>query len=727
MSFRVVRQRDTMQCGIACLQMICLYYNYKISYDNISQHCSVSRNGLFLGDLCNTALSLGFDASCRLINFSDLDNDCLPCIIHWQDNHFVVLYKIKNNRYYIADPSKGKYIFQADEFKENWAKDNSHTNGVVLLLFPTKNLYSNNYNAKNVVPPSSLRFLISVFAQYKRYFLIVVLGLTISCIIQLLLPFFSQAIVDIGISERDLSIIWLIMIGEMILVIGNVAIEFTRKWLLLHISMRINISMLREFFIKLFKLPMLFFESRLLGDILQRMADHSRIEEFLTIKFLSASFSVFSFIVFGTVLFIYNKAVFFVYILGSIIYGVWVSCFLRERRFIDYELFDRQATNKDITYALISNMQEIKLQGCENRRRYEWEKHQVGIFNTQMKSLKLNQWQESGSVLINQTKNLLTTIIAATSVIDGELTLGMMLSIQFIVGQLETPIEQFLMFINSFQDVKISLERIGEVHCRTNEETELQDNISKTDLALGISFEHVSYRYNLQSKIYAVKDVSFNIPYKKTTAIVGASGSGKSTILKLILGFYALTEGSISIGNKQINKISKKSLRKLCGVVMQNGAVFSESIARNIAIEDGEINYTQLKKASETAQLDGFINSLPLKYETLIGSQGIGLSQGQKQRILIARAIYKCPEIIILDEATNSLDATNERKISDALFSLYKDKTVIIVAHRLSTVKNADQIIVLDHGMVSEIGNHNSLLQNKGVYYNLVINQLNIE
>ena len=726
MPFQVIRQRDMMQCGPACLRMICLHYKRRISFEELAEFGDFSHCGMSLGDIQRAASGIGFDACCSLVDLSEMDNSCLPCILHWEDNHYVVLYKIRNRKYYIADPARGRYELGRDAFLKGWRKSFDREEGVALFLVPNEKFTAGEQSSGTDRRGVSLRALVSLFARYKRYFIILLWGLVLSCVIQLLLPFFSQAIVDIGIQERNLSIIWLIMIGEIALVLGNVAIEFTRKWLLLHIGMRINLSMLRDFFLKLFRLPMSFFESRLRGDILQRMADHSRVEEFLTIKFLSASFSVFSFLVFGAVLFIYDRTVFIVYLSGSILYALWVSCFLKKRRFVDYELFDNQANTKEVTYALVSNMQEIKLQGCENRRRSEWEHYQVDLYKTQMKSLKLTQWQESGSVLINQTKNLLTTVIAAASVIDGQITLGMMLSIQFIVGQLESPVEQLLQFINSIQDVKLSLERINEVHRKKDEEKTGQATLTQEDLVAGITLDHVSFKYNALSDVYALRDIYCHIPHRKTTAIVGSSGSGKSTLLKLILGFYDATEGIVSVGGKDVSTLRKKPLRELCGVVMQNGVIFSESIARNIAIEDGEIDYPRLEKAAAIAQLKDYIESLPLKYETVIGAQGMGLSQGQKQRILIARAIYKRPEVIILDEATNSLDATNESKISAALQEVCQNKTVIVVAHRLSTVKDADQIIVLDKGRIVEEGNHESLLQRKGAYYELVMNQLNL-
>lgn len=551
------------------------------------------------------------------------------------------------------------------------------------------------------------------------------IGLIISCILQLILPFLTQLIVDIGIKYKDLGFIGIVLLGELIIVIGRTATDFIRRWLLLHISMRINISIVSDFFIKLLKLPMSFFDTKLMGDLLQRINDHSRVQNFLTGQVLNIVFTIVSFIVFGIVLLIYNRLVFGIFVFGSICYGLWISLFLRKRKVIDYEMFEQQAINQNKTYQLITSMQEIKLQGCEKRRRWEWEDTQADLFKVQMKSLKLQQTQEAGSIFINEVKNILITVFAATAVINGQITLGAMLAIQYIVGQLNSPIEQFMSFIYSLQDVKISLERINEIHEGKNEES--TENQAKVfDAEKSIKIENIDFKYDPHALKKTLDGVSFNIPEGKVTAIVGASGSGKTTLIKLMLGYYPVMAGSISIAGRNINEYNLKWWRCHCGVVMQDGVIFSESIARNIAVDDGEVDVIRLEKAASIANIHDYVMGLPLKYNTIIGRDGIGLSQGQKQRILIARAVYKNPDFIFLDEATNALDAKNERAIVENLDEFYKGRTVVIVAHRLSTVKNADQIIVVDGGKIVETGNHTSLIEKRGVYFNLVKNQLEL-
>lgn len=539
------------------------------------------------------------------------------------------------------------------------------------------------------------------------------------------MPFLTQAIVDIGIKHNDIRFIWLVLLGELMIVTGRTATDFIRRWLLLHISMRINISLVSDFFIKLLKLPMAFFETKLMGDLLQRIEDHSRVQNFLTGQILNVVFTFLSFIIFGVVLFIYNKIIFGVFIVGSIIYGLWISSFLQRRKVLDYEIFEQQAMNQNKTYQFITAMQEIKLQDCEQRRRWEWEDTQADLFGVQMKSLKLQQTQEAGSIFINEVKNILITVLAATAVINGQITLGTMLAIQYIVGQLNSPIEQFMSFIYSLQDVKISLERINEIHEGKNEES--MENQAKTFTSeKSINIESIDFKYDPHALKKTLDGVSFNIPEGKVTAIVGASGSGKTTLIKLILGYYPVMSGSITISGRNINEYNLKWWRRHCGVVMQDGVIFSESIARNIAVDDGDVDVMRLERAARIANIHDYVMGLPLKYNTIIGRDGIGLSQGQKQRILIARAVYKSPDFIFLDEATNSLDAKNERAIVENLDEFYKGRTVVVVAHRLSTVKNADQIIVVDGGKIVEIGNHVSLIKKRGAYFNLVKNQLEL-
>ena len=581
--------------------------------------------------------------------------------------------------------------------------------------------------SQELVEKRSFSFLFCYITKYRKYFIQIILGLLLGCVLQLVMPFLTQSIVDIGITHKNINFVWLVLIGELMIVTAKTITDFIRRWLLLHISMRINISLVSDFFIKLLKLPMSFFDTKLMGDLMQRMNDHERIQSFLTSHILSTIFSILSFVVLGIVLLIYNKLIFAIFLIGSLAYGIWITIFLNKRKTLDYEIFELQAANQNKTYQFITTIQEIKLQDCEQRRRWEWEDIQVDLFKAQMKSLKLQQSQETGSIFINELKNILVTVMAATAVIEGEITLGTMLAIQYIVGQLNSPLDQLMSFIYSLQDVKISLERINEIHGNMNEEC-ISNNMSSFGDSedLSINLKRIDFKYNPHNDDYTLHNISFDIPKGKVTAIVGASGSGKTTLIKLMLGYYPVLSGDILIAGGNIDNYNLKWWRRQCGVVMQDGVIFSESIARNIAVDDGEIDKERLVKAAEIANIHEYIMGLPLKYNTKIGRDGVGLSQGQKQRILIARAVYKNPQFIFLDEATNALDAKNERAIVENLNEFYKGRTVVVVAHRLSTVKNADQIVVLDAGKVVEVGDHSTLIAKQGTYYNLVKNQLEL-
>lgn len=725
--FKLIRQHDAMQCGVASLAMICNHYGWNPSIDELSNICFASKDGVSLKGLCDAANFIGLDSLPCKATITDISNIESPCILHWNQNHFVVLYKVSSNGnyFFIADPIKGKYKLSLSEFKKHWVatKNNNEQIGIALFLKPTENF---RYSKKIIINrPKSYHFLFNYLKQYRKYFTQIILGLSLGCILQLIMPFLTQSIVDIGIHHKDISFIWLVLLGELMIVIGKTFTDFIRRWLLLHISIRINISLVSDFFVKLLKLPMSFFDTKLMGDLLQRIGDHSRVQNFLTGQIMNVVFTFLSFIIFGIVLFIYDKLIFGFFLLGSVIYGCWISIFLQRRKVLDYELFEQQAINQNKTYQFITSMQEIKLQDCERRRRWEWEDTQADLFAVQMKSLKLQQTQEAGSIFINEVKNILITVFAATAVINGQITLGAMLAIQYIVGQLNAPIEQLMAFIYSLQDVKISLERINEIHERKNEASE-ETQATSFILGKSISIDNIDFKYDPHTLKKTLEDVSFNIPEGKVTAIVGASGSGKTTLIKLMLGYYPVMSGTIAIAGRNINEYNLKWWRRHCGVVMQEGVIFSESIARNIAVDDGDIDIERLEKAARIANIHNYIMGLPLKYNTLIGRDGVGLSQGQKQRILIARAVYKNPDFIFLDEATNALDAKNERAIVENLYEFYKGRTVVVVAHRLSTVKNADQIIVLDGGKVVETGNHSSLIEKKGAYYNLVKNQLEL-
>ena len=716
---------------MACLQIICKYYRKRVSSAFLSKVVSVSKNGASLLAIYDVANKIGFHTIGGRVGIKTLSSSLLPCILHWNQNHFVVLYKVwKGKKFYVADPGKGLVKYNLEEFKSHWisTRSNGEEKGIAMFLEPTPAFYSHKEDSESEKDknPRSFRFLFGYVKKYRRYFGQVVLGMIVGSLLQLVLPFLTQSIVDVGIKNQDIGFIWLILLGQLMLTFSRTAIDFIRRWLLLHISMRINISLVSDFFIKLLKLPMSFFDTKLMGDLMQRMNDHSRVNNFLTNQALSVTFTMLTFVVFTVVLFLYNRLIFVIFLIGSILYGAWMILFLRRRKVLDYELFEQQAINNNKTYEFITSMQEIKLQDCEQRRRWEWEDTQADLFGVQMKSLKLQQTQEAGSILINEVKNIVITVVAAAAVIHGQLTLGMMLAVQYIIGQLNSPVEQLMSFFYSLQDVKISLERINEIHRVDDENGKTGLKTSFADNSKGIDIESIMFKYDPHALSKTLDDVTIHIPKGKVTAIVGASGSGKTTLVKLMLGYYPVLEGQINIGGTDINTLNKKWWRRQCGVVMQDGVIFSESIARNIAVDDGDIDKDRLLKAAQIACIHEYIMSLPLKYNTKIGRDGIGLSQGQKQRILIARAVYKNPDYIFLDEATNSLDANNERAIVENLDKFYRGKTVVIVAHRLSTVKNADQIVVIDHGKVVETGNHETLTAKHGAYYNLVKNQLEL-
>ena len=724
-------QCDSMECGMACLQIICKYYRKRVSSAFLSKVVSVSKNGASLLAIYDVANKIGFHTIGGRVGIKTLSSSLLPCILHWNQNHFVVLYKVwKGKKFYVADPGKGLVKYNLEEFKSHWisTRSNGEEKGIAMFLEPTPAFYSHKEDSESEKDknPRSFRFLFGYVKKYRRYFGQVVLGMIVGSLLQLVLPFLTQSIVDVGIKNQDIGFIWLILLGQLMLTFSRTAIDFIRRWLLLHISMRINISLVSDFFIKLLKLPMSFFDTKLMGDLMQRMNDHSRVNNFLTNQALSVTFAMLTFVVFTVVLFLYNRLIFVIFLIGSILYGAWMILFLGRRKVLDYELFEQQAINNNKTYEFITSMQEIKLQDCEQRRRWEWEDTQADLFGVQMKSLKLQQTQEAGSILINEVKNIVITVVAAAAVIHGQLTLGMMLAVQYIIGQLNSPVEQLMSFFYSLQDVKISLERINEIHRVDDENGKTGLKTSFADNSKGIDIESIMFKYDPHAPSKTLDDVTIHIPKGKVTAIVGASGSGKTTLVKLMLGYYPVLEGQINIGGTDINTLNKKWWRRQCGVVMQDGVIFSESIARNIAVDDGDIDKDRLLKAAQIACIHEYIMSLPLKYNTKIGRDGIGLSQGQKQRILIARAVYKNPDYIFLDEATNSLDANNERAIVENLDKFYRGKTVVIVAHRLSTVKNADQIEVIDHGKVVETGNHETLTAKHGAYYNLVKNQLEL-
>ena len=714
---------------MTCLSMICKHYGAEYSSEYLSRLCFATNEGVSLLGMSDAAERLGLHTMCGRLGLEQLRNMPLPCILHWNQNHFVVLYRISKNgkKFYIADPGKGLLTRSVKEMEEHWVSTRSEggDKGVAMLIETTPAFYDRMKNSGGCGENRSFRFLFGYLKKYRKYFGQIAVGLALGCLLQLVLPFLTQAIVDVGIKNRDIGFVWLVLLGQLMLTVSRTALDFIRRWLLLHISMRVNISLVSDFFIKLLKLPMSFFDTKLMGDLMQRMNDHARVNSFLTGQTLGVAFSMLSLIVFGVVLLMYNTMIFVIFMAGSAVYALWVTAFLRRRKVLDYELFEQQAVNNNKTYEFITSMQEIKLQDCRRRRRWEWEDTQADLFGVQMKSLKLQQTQEAGSIFINELKNIVITVMSATAVIHGDLTLGMMLAVQYIIGQLNGPVDQLMNFFYSLQDVKISLERINEIHKKKDE------NADGHDLTLPagpqtIRLENISFKYDPHSPWKTIDGVDMEIPAGKVTAIVGASGSGKTTLVKLMLGYYPVSEGRITVGGTDMARLNLDEWRRRCGVVMQDGVIFSESIARNIAVDDNDIDKERMAQAAETACIKDYVTGLPLRFDTKIGHDGNGLSQGQKQRILIARAVYKNPDFIFLDEATNSLDANNERRIVNNLDSFYRGKTVVIVAHRLSTVRNADRIVVIDHGKVVETGNHETLTAKHGAYYHLVKNQLEL-
>lgn len=725
-SFPFFRQLDAKDCGPACLRMIAKSFGKNYSIQTLRERSHITRQGVSLVGISEAAESIGLRTVGVRLTWSQLLKTApLPCIAHWDQKHFVVIYKISPSRVYIADPAVGKISYSKEEFLKAWlsTKRDGEEEGLCLLLDPTPEFYKQDEDPKD---RTSFFFLLSYLRPHKKLISQLFLGMLAGSILLLILPFLTQAIVDIGIGTLDIRFVYLVILAQFVLILGKTAIEFIRSWLLLHISTRVNVTLISDYLIKLMQLPISFFETRLTGDILQRIGDHSRIENFLTNSSLSILFSLFNLLIFGVVLAIYNWIILLVFILGSGLYFAWILFFLRKRRELDHKRFAQLAKNQSSIIQLVSGMQEIKLNNSEKIKRWDWEGIQAKLFQIRVKNLNLTQYQRVGSVLINDTKNLLISLIAVSAVINGSMTLGVLFAVQFIIGFLNSPIEQLIGFMHAAQDAKISLERLSEVHLHEPEQNKNAGLLAKLPVDHSFYLKEVTFQYEGPQSRKVLDNISLRIPEKKVTAIVGSSGSGKTTLIKLLLAFYTPAKGEVRIGDTPVRTLDQQLYRSHCGVVLQDGYIFSDTIARNIALADEEIDKEQLITAARISNLSEFVNHLPLGFNTRIGAEGQGLSQGQKQRILIARAIYKNPEFLFFDEATNSLDANNERLIMECLGDYYKGKTVVVVAHRLSTVKNADQIIVLEQGRIAEIGNHQELSDLRGVYFELVKNQLEL-
>ncbi|MCC6448544.1 MAG: peptidase domain-containing ABC transporter [Chitinophagaceae bacterium] len=715
-----------MDCAPTCLRMVTKHYGKSVSLQQIRELSSTTREGSSLLGLSEAAEKIGFRTMGVKISYEKLLEDApLPCIAHWNQNHFVVVYKIKKDTVFIADPGHGLLKYSKEDFLKSWESDVNE--GILLLLEPTPEFYSENSSTGiNESKPKGFSFLFQYLFRYKKLLFQLIIGLLAGSLLQLIFPFLTQSIVDIGVQNNDIKFIYLVLFAQLMLFVGRTTIEIIRSWILMHISSRINISLVSDFFVKLMKLPISFFDVKMTGDIMQRINDHHRIENFLTSTSLNTLFSFVNLIVFSFVLAYYNLTIFTVFIGGSLLYFLWILFFLKRRADLDFKRFQQNSQNQSKVMELITGMQEIKLHNAERQKRWQWENIQVRLFKVNLKGLALEQAQNAGSNLINELKNIFITFLSAKLVIDGQITLGMMLSISYIIGQLNSPIMQLVTFTQSLQDAKLSLERLSEIHIKENEESSTNETTSEIEKNAPIGLKNVSFQYIGMMGELVLNDLDLIIPANKITAIVGTSGSGKTTLMKLLLKFYEPTKGEIKIAHQNLNAISPKVWRDKCGVVMQEGYIFSDTIANNIAVGVEYIDKERLRQAVTIANIKEHIESLPLGYNTKIGMEGIGLSTGQKQRILIARAVYKNPDYLFFDEATSALDANNEKVIMNNLNQFFKGKTAVVIAHRLSTVKNADQIVVLDKGKIIELGNHTELTALRGSYYDLVKNQLEL-
>ena len=740
------KQLDTMDCGPTCLRVVAKYYGKSYSLQYLRNHAYLTREGVSMLGISEAAEHIGFRTKGYRLTWEELRDDVpLPCIVHWKQRHFVVVYAIKikpppglplwgrrkkrtegwDGTVYVSDPAKGLLTYTKDEFLKCWlsTKNEGQKEGAALLLEPSPDFYKHEDEEKGKL---KFMYLLGYLRPYHKYFIQIGLGMLTGSIISVVFPFLTQAIVDYGINYSDLAFVTMVLVAQLLLTFGQTANDLIRSWIMLHVTTRISISLISDFLIKLMRLPIAFFDTKMIGDIMQRIGDHNRIQFFLTGSLINIIFAVITLVVYSFIMASYHVGILGIFFLGSAMYIGWVLLFLKRRREIDYKRFQQASANNSNIVQLISGMQEIKLNACEKQKRWEWESIQARLYKVSIKGLRLSQDQQVGAMFINQTKNLFISFLSAKAVITGDMTLGMMMAVQYIIGQLNSPIQQFIGFTQAAQDAKISLERLGEIHDREDEEKPEDGKIQEIPSAKSIDVKNLVFRYEGPHSPKVLDKINLHIPAGKVTAIVGTSGSGKTTLIKMILGFYEPTKGQILLDGLTLDSFSQSQWRKRCGVVMQEGFIFSDSIANNIGVMDNIPGTDKIGQAVDTANIRQFIESLPLKYNTKIGSDGHGLSTGQKQRILIARAVYKNPAYIFFDEATNALDSTNEKIIMENLDRFFQGRTVVIVAHRLSTVKKADQIVVLEKGRIVERGTHRELVEKQGAYFHLVKDQLEL-
>lgn len=730
-SFPHYLQHDAMDCGPTCLRMIAKYYGKTYSLQTLREHSFITREGVSMLGISDAAEFIGFRTSGVRISLQQLVEDMpLPCILHWNQNHFVVCYGIKKKkdgyRFSIADPARQLVTYHEEEFKKCWlaTKVEGEEKGTALALEPGPEFYEREDEQDS--GRRNLRFFLKYLSPYKKQVVQLVFGMVAASLLQLIFPFLTQSLVDVGIRDGNLSFITLILIAQLVIAVSQLSVEFIRSWILLHMNTRINISLISDFLAKLMKLPLHYFDTKMIGDIMQRIGDHNRIESFLTGSSITTLFSFINFFIFSFVLAYYDLGILAIFLVGNALYVGWILAFMKYRRELDIRRFAQAAGEQSSLIQLVTAMQEIKLNNCEKQKRWQWERIQVKLFKISVKGLAVGQAQQVGSIFFNQTTNIIISFIAAKSVVEGNMTLGMMMSLTYIIGQLSGPIGSFIGFAQQLQDAKISLERLNEIHGQADEEQDIQSKLTVFPERHTVKIENLSFSYDGADRDYVLNNVNLIIPEHKVTAIVGASGSGKTTLIKLMLGFYVPNKGDIKIGETPLGIINPHLWRARTGSVMQDGFIFSDTIANNIAVGEDRIDLERLQHAVTVANIRDFIDSLPLGYNTKIGMEGNGISQGQRQRLLIARAVYKNPEFLFFDEATNALDANNEKEIMEHLDTFYQGKTVVVVAHRLSTVKNADKIVVLDKGAIAEEGTHRELTEKRGLYYQLVKNQLEL-
>lgn len=711
-----------MDCGPTSLRMIANHFGRQFSLQTVRSLCDKGQQGVTLFGIHKAAEQLGFRSKPIKINWQLFKNEAvLPCIVHWNNDHYIVVYKISRNKVYVADPGVGKLVLSFAEFKNGWMQDNDA--GKALFFEPTQSFYNHKDDEQG---KSGTQRLFGYVRQYKSYLNQLGIAAVVAAVINLFFPFLTQALVDQGIGNQELSFVYVILIAQIVLFFSRTATDFIRGWLVVHMGTRINVAVVSDFLIKLMRLPLGYFNSKNLGDTLTRIADQRKIEEFLTAHSVNVIFSILNLIIFSFILAIYSWLIFFIFVIGSSLGIFWLTLFLNKRRVLDYQYFTQSTTNQNAIVQIVQGMPEIKLNQCENRQRWRWEVIQAKLFKLRIKVLALEQYQQAGVIFTNEGKNILITFVAANQVINGEITLGMMMAITYILGQVNAPIEQLLDFIHKAQDAKISMERLGEIQDMPNENHIEAGELCTQKLAGDIVISSAAFKYSSYDNNNVINGIDLIIPENKVTAIVGSSGGGKTTLMKVLLRFFPLTEGNITVGGRNLKYSNVDTWRENCGAVLQDGYLFSNSVVENITMGKEIVDWEQVIRAAKTANIHTDIEMLPQGYYTKIGREGHGLSGGQTQRILIARAVYKSPDYLFFDEATSALDSSNEKVIQDNLQNFFKNRTVVIIAHRLSTVKQADQIVVLHQGKIAEVGTHKELTMQKGRYFDLVKNQLEL-